>query len=763
MNRDETAHSAVRLYRFGPYEFDSRRNELRKFGIRVKLEPKPQQLLAILLDRSGEVVTRSELRQLLWAGGVFVDFDTGLRVAVTKLRAALNDRSETPKYIETVAGVGYRIIAKVEKVGTSDLVPASGRNGDTEETLPLSAPASEAFKTDGEFQVPMSLVAAGAELWTGDRSPVLPVAEPTRVSRKLQRAPAVGIVVAAALIVTALAWFLVTRPLPAPTVSNYVQVSNDARSKISSVGYVPMATDGARLYYSEISTIFRLMEVSSGGGESVAMQSVLPSVYLLDISADHTQLLVQDPTAGVLELPFWALPLVGGTLHRLGNILGHDGSWSPDGQRLAFAYQNELFLATGQGTEPRKLVTLPGIGRWIRWSPDGSKLRLTVDDTRTDSRSLWEVSADGTNLRPLLPHWSKPSDPVPGDAWPGGECCGNWTADGKYFFFQSARGGHTAIWAIREKGDLIHPKQSEAIRVTSGALNFYSPVPSLDGSKLFVVGSQPRGELQRYDDKSRQFVSFLSGISVEGLDFSRDGQWIAYVSYPEGSLWRSKVDGTERLQLTRPPMRAFLPRWAPDGSRIAFAGKLPGKTFNIYLVSAGDGTPEQLTNGEHDLADVTWSPDGERLMFGEMTGKNDRAIHVLDVMTRKASLLPGSKGLFSPRWSPNGRYVAAIPGSPQDRVVLFDFKTQRWSELAKALVGSPNWSSDSNYIYFDTGGNNPGFYRVRVSDHKPERLATLDHIRLAPVWWTGVAPDGSPLILRDVGIEEIYALDLQSR
>lgn len=130
--------SAVRLYRFGPYELDAQRNELRKFGLRLKLERKPLQLLLMLLQRGGQVARRSELQTLLWSEGVFVDFERGLNVAVTKLRAALNDSSESPKYIETVAGEGYRFIAKVEQVFP--------------EEAPASAPSSRQLPTPGPAQ-----------------------------------------------------------------------------------------------------------------------------------------------------------------------------------------------------------------------------------------------------------------------------------------------------------------------------------------------------------------------------------------------------------------------------------------------------------------------------------------------------------------------------------------------------------------------------------------------------------------------------------
>ncbi len=113
------------LYRFGPYEADTARNELRKFGLRIRLEGKPWQLLVLLLDRAGEVVTRTELQCSLWDDGVFVDFENGLNVAVKKLRAALSDSVDGPTYIETVAGEGYRFVAEIEQVSATATAPPS--------------------------------------------------------------------------------------------------------------------------------------------------------------------------------------------------------------------------------------------------------------------------------------------------------------------------------------------------------------------------------------------------------------------------------------------------------------------------------------------------------------------------------------------------------------------------------------------------------------------------------------------------------------
>jgi Tol biopolymer transport system component len=300
-------------------------------------------------------------------------------------------------------------------------------------------------------------------------------------------------------------------------------------------------------------------------------------------------------------------------------------------------------------------------------------------------------------------------------------------------------------------------------------MDFGDPLPSKDGKKIFAIGEQAHGELMRYESKSRQFVPYLSAISAEGVTFSRDGMWVAYVAYPDGTLWRSKVDGSERLQLGSAAMRAFQPKWSPDGKQIAFMATLPGKRWQIYVVSAGGGNPQQMTTDERNHGDPDWSPDGNSLMFGGIPFRendNAGAINILDLKTRKVSTVAGSEGLFSPRWSPDGHYFAA-QSSDAKKLVGFDFKTRTWADWAKmSTIGYQNWSRDGKYFYFDgTVEGEPAFYRLRVIDHKLERLASLKELgRLAGTFgpWTGLALDDSPLALRDIGTEEIYALDWEA-
>src|SRR5208282_1122830 len=177
---------------------------------------------------------------------------------------------------------------------------------------------------------------------------------------------------------------------------------------------------------------------------------------------------------------------------------------------------------------------------------------------------------------------------------------------------------------------------------------FGSLSPSPDGKKLFVAGRQGRGELVRYDAQSHQFVPFLSGISAGELDFSRDGKWVTYVSYPDGALWRSRADGSDALQLTFPPISADLPRWSPDGSQIAFVDSELGRPLKVFLVSAQGGTPQELLPESLNQVDPVWSQDGKQIAFGRIgvVGSTEKlAIQLVDMATRQVAVVPGSENL----------------------------------------------------------------------------------------------------------------------
>jgi Tol biopolymer transport system component len=174
---------------------------------------------------------------------------------------------------------------------------------------------------------------------------------------------------------------------------------------------------------------------------------------------------------------------------------------------------------------------------------------------------------------------------------------------------------------------------------------------------------------------------------------------VSYVSLSEGTLWRSKVDGSERLQLTYPPSYAVNPRWSPDGKNIVFFATDTDKPPKIYAVSPEGGSPQQLMPDEPGpQLDPNWSPDGDKIVFSSGARDPASSIHILDLTTHQITTLQGSRGLFSPRWSPDGRYIAAL-SIDQRQLLLSDFRTQKWTEVAKGRLGWPGWSKDGQYLY----------------------------------------------------------------
>ena len=707
-----------RVFRFGLFELDLDARELRKSGMRIKLPEQPLLILSMLVERPGTIVTREEIKKKLWSKDTFVDFDLSLNSAVKKLRQALNDDSVNPRYIETLYRRGYRFIGPINGGADGHPIQLSG-------AAPASTPSAESIPR--------------------------PTPAPATQARNEPITFALYGVVIVVLLLAGATWLIRSR---APRVLGYTQITHDGLAKGSIV------TDGERLYFVEMQgDHFAVSQVSVAGGETGVVATPFENAFVTDVSSNGSSLLVGTFQGTGLSAELWSVPLPSGSPRRLGDFVADSGTWSADGGQMFFSHRSDIVRANSDGSQPRKLASVGGQVFNLRLSPDGSKLRFDVVDTRNGSSAIWESQSDGSHLHPLLPAWN--TDPQ--------ECCGSWTHDGKYFLFQSFRDGRTNVWVLPEKTSWWSWEQ-KPIQLTNGPLNFFVPAASKDSKRIFTVGAQPRGELIRYDTKSG-FVPYLGGTSISDLAFSIDAQWVAYVSVPERQLWKSRVDGSQRRQLTFESIEVGVPRWSPDGTQIAFMGKTLKSGWRAYLISA-DGT------GLHELIpdapggyDPGWSPDGKFIALtlndaGSPSSLPDGpGIAIFDLGSGKLSLLPGAKQMFSPRWSPNGRYIAAISDNSQ-KLMLFDRDTQQWQELVSLPIGYPSWSHDGQYLYFDTTlTEDANFFRVRISDHKLERLVSLHSMRR--YWgdlgqWTGLAPDDSPLLMRDVSNQEIYAIDWQA-
>jgi dipeptidyl aminopeptidase/acylaminoacyl peptidase len=462
--------------------------------------------------------------------------------------------------------------------------------------------------------------------------------------------------------------------------------------------------------------------------------------------------------------PLWLLPLPAGEPRQLRNVVAQNASFTPDGH-LIFSKDASLYIAEKDGSNPRKLRDLPSHISSPVVSPDGKRIRLTVETD--DTKSLWELDSDGNNAHPLLPGWQ-------GE---GADCCGRWTSDGKYFVFQSRSQGRTDLWAIRE-GNRWSARSSSPLRLTNGPLSYELPYPSPDGKHIFAMGVKPRGELVRFDSNSQQFVPYLSGISALDATVSRDGKWVTYTTYPDGNLWRSRADGSERLQLTYAPTLVAWPRISPDGTRVAYSSWDVSCSWCVYVLPLEGGTPTKVAE---DAVAATWSPDSSSVV-AVFKGRGNRSkicsvtsfkeLETIDLRTGKITSIPDSQEMGGPLWPSNDMLVAPTTKPGKEGFVTFDFKTQKWSLLVKGFYQHWMTSVDGEYLYLMTRGEDPKIQRVRLSNGTLDTVASLKSSRPlldenTGMWvgmvteWLGVAIDGSPVLTRDIGTQEIYDLNIK--
>jgi len=563
-------------------------------------------------------------------------------------------------------------------------------------------------------------------------------------------------IAAIAALVAVLSLAYLFRPtLPPPKITGSTQITHDGQQKVflGQAG-VTLQTDGPRVFFEEnVGGRFVVAQASTGGGDTVVIPTNLPNVALFNISPDKSELMVGSFTGTEQEQELWGLPVLGGTPRRLSDIPGVDGGWMPNGDLLV-AHQNQLWAVPKEGGTARKFADPGGLSWWFRWSLDGKVLRFT-GNAGSHGNNLWEISADGTNLHRFLAGWPEGKETL----------MGNWTPDGKYFVFILGGATHDDIWAVREKGDWFHKVDRQPVQLTSGPLSFAAPQPGLDGKKIFVVGAQLRAELSRYDSKSSQFLPYLGGISAVGASFSPDGQWVAYFSFPDGQLWRSRIDGSDKLQLTSSPSLFESARWSPDGRQIAYVSSQPGQIDRLCLVEKDGGSPRVLYE-TYGMARPSWRRDGRAIVVSEAPTVPEKGeLKLVDSKSGQVNALPGSTGLIFPVVSPDGRYLAA-GAADSKKLKLYDFSTQAWQEFAPpAGVGRTEWSADSRYLYFDNGlSADPAVYRFRIADHKVELVTSLKNFRRAQ-WgdlpWFGLTPNGDPLLMRDIGSQEVYALDFE--
>jgi Tol biopolymer transport system component/DNA-binding winged helix-turn-helix (wHTH) protein len=740
------------VFQFGEFELHCGRFQLLRKGRPLRVEPKPLGLLILLVSRKGNLVTRREIVEKLWESDVFVDTDLSINTAIRKLRYLLRDDSETPKYIETATGTGYRFIAPVVEVGEGVAnaaprlpSPAAEREAAVEDRAGRpGAKLQRETENDGE-------VAAAASIPSTSLT-----ATSSHQHRGRRRWPILGV---ACVIAALVALWYMHRPLPPLRIKEYIQITHDAQMMKMLAG-----TDGSRLYFNQFQPKM-VSQVSIAGGKIAPVPLPVKGPFVEDVSGDGSTLLVASEDEGDV----WSVGVLGEPVRHVTKAdVGWGAlsiaSWSPDGKFIAFSTQNgEIYRIHSDGSDLEKLsdADVKGTAWALTWSPDGETLRFTRD------QKLWEMPSHGSSPHELLAGWT-------GGDW---KCCGRWTQDGAFYVFVSGRqpnplSGET-LWALDERKRFLERPPSQPIQLTSGPTRWGSPFPSRDGKTIFARGVTLRGELDRLDPQTKQFQSYLGGISAEFISFSRDGKWIAYVSFPDGVLWKANRDGSGPVQLTDPPLHPQALAWSPDDSQIAFLDQPVGATYpEAFVVSTQGGNPERLLAEEkRPVIGVNWSPDGRKIAFASCNcifpAVSNSFIRVLDTASQKVTTVPGSENMWAPTWSPDGRYIAVISVvGPSFDPRVYDLETKLWTVLPIGYVGDwPTWSRDSRYLYFLRTWKDPAVIRVSIASAKVEDVVDLSGFQMT-AWnstWFGLDPMDAPLLLRNRGSEELYALTLERK
>ena len=598
-------HGDCRVVRFGNFEVDLRSGELRRNGLAVKLQGQPFQVLTMLLERPGELVTREEIRQRLWPADTFVDFEHSLNAAVKRLRDALGESAENPVFIETLPRRGYRIITPIE---TSPPIPAH------------RAGSGKKVKTGVLLSAVCALCALGLLTLYYRHS---------RTSEYLE-------------------------PVVLPAVT-------DAGEK-----YTPnLSPDGQHLAFAwngGSGSYFSLYVKVVGTEQSLRLTN-LPALDFNPVwSPDGRYIAFCRILAG--QTGIYLIPALGGTERKLRATLWDEKgfyqvrwnagrlSWSPDGESLAFSDRplpNEMpaiFLLSVDSLAVRKLTSVPLGSRGDSnpaFSPDGKTLAFTRSSQAF--QSIYTVPVSGGKEQRLVSDAS--------DHWGLA-----WTPNGQHIVFANASWPINAGWLW-----MVPVRGGKAERLQFGQEGIE---PSIRGNRLAYV--RQTANLNIWKRELRSPVSadlptkFISSSRMDsGPQFSPDGARITFESTRSGpyEIWMCRNDVTGLMQLTHFNSSTGTPRWSPDGRLIAFDSRVSGNA-DIYVLESAGGPPRRLTSDPANEVVPSWSQDGRWLYFASHAG-NDWEVSKMP-STGGPSVQVTHQGGFAAFESPDGKFLYYAKG-----------------------------------------------------------------------------------------------------
>lgn len=686
---------ASAVVRFDDFEVDLRAGELRKEGRRLKLQEQPFRVLSLLLERPGEAVTREELRQNLWPADTFVDFDHGLNSAVARLREALRDSADKPRYIETVAKRGYRFIGSI--------------NG----SAPVSIPAPEPVLQENA----PTIIHSSAKIWIA--------------------------VLACVALLCAGGILLLDHRTP-----------DSQLERIEVVPLVGLRGFQATPAFSPDGTLvaFRQSDGVKNTGIYAAVVGGEKSLQLTSDPGDGCPTWSPDGRQIAFtrysekSASIYIVPALGGTERRIytgPTSMGAALSWSPDGRYIAFSESSSansrrrfLSLLSVADSTTRALTSPPAgsLDSEPAFSPDGTQIAFVRSTVAGVTNDVFVMPAAGGEAKRL----TFDNGPIMGPP--------AWTADNREIIFSSNRGAATGLWRVSATGCIPRP-------VAGPAGEAKWPSIPVKGDTLVYEQVLSKFNIWRLELKDpKHYERTPSALVSEKGDkarpeFSPDGKKVAFESNRLGfwDIWTCDVDGNNCDRITSLHGTAGRPRWSPDGHSIAFEFH-PKERGEIYLVDVPGGTPRlRPTIPGADNLSPSWSRDGKWLYFASKSGDEPFQLWKMPVQGGAPVKLTNNSGI-SPVESSDGRFlyyskyeqggVWRIPmQGGEEREILSDVEGGGW----------PNWALTSNGIYFLKFGQFP---RVSIAffefaSGKTIPVWTLDK---EPGWGLGISHDGKSVI-----------------
>jgi Tol biopolymer transport system component/DNA-binding winged helix-turn-helix (wHTH) protein len=597
--------------RFGPFEVDLHTHELWKFGTRVKLVGQPLEILAVLVRQPGELVTREQLRTRLWSADTFVDFNHGLNAAVNKLREALSDSAENPRYIETLPRRGYRFIAKVEWHDGSAASPRSAV------AAPEVAAESEPKRTSDAAQPTIF----ASEVSSRDRP---------AFSRYLTGAGVMVTVLSGLLlllkIVTASGAGSPSRSAVEQTRSLLAIADTNAPSFSPDGNTVAFyrqrsAAGDAGIYVSEVGSD-RLLQLTNNEDDCCPVWSPdggwiafsrgrdrYHGIYVVPADRGKEEKLNAEKAVAAPAGAF-KLTSVSSIERRLdtGDLIPSRGEidWSPDGKFIVFSGPSGLYLANVDNASLHRITEQPSLSEdWgPRFSPDGQTILFVRDHQVGLSNEIRSVSVGGGNWTQIFSEPGRIGSPP------------QWSYDGRSVIFSSSRTGHPVLWRVA----LDAP--GSAVEISEAGSPAWDPAVSRRGYRLAYERllrslSIWQMNLSADDDKHPYLIVSSTSDTDQGPgpQFSPDGQKLAYMSDRSGTMeiWISNRDGSNPFQLTAVG-GAGTPRWSPDSQAVVF-DVTTADGSKIVSMNLDGGAPRVLTPDKTHNVCPSWSRDGKWIYF----------------------------------------------------------------------------------------------------------------------------------------------------